>query len=52
MQDHNQRCYQMLAPLLKDDKRAMKWLKREADRGIGVANGLQTSLGSFNVDWD
>ncbi|KAF7376672.1 Creatinase aminopeptidase [Mycena sanguinolenta] len=50
--DHNQRCYQMLSPLLTDDKRAMKWLKREADRGIGIANGITTSLGSFNVDWD
>ncbi|KAH6906528.1 aminopeptidase-P [Coprinopsis sp. MPI-PUGE-AT-0042] len=37
LKDHNQRCYERLAPLLKDDKRALKWLKREADRDIGLA---------------
>jgi len=45
---HNQRCYERLAPHLKDDKRAMKWLKREAERGIGLATGP----GGMNIDWD
>ncbi|KAJ7252139.1 peptidase M24, structural domain-containing protein [Mycena haematopus] len=48
LKDHNQRCYQMLAPLIKDDKRAMKWLKREAERGIGLAKGP----GGMSIDWD
>ncbi|KAJ7162266.1 Creatinase aminopeptidase [Mycena filopes] len=48
LKDHNQRCFQLLSPLLKDDKRAMKWLKREVDRGIGLATGP----GGMSIDWD
>ncbi|KAF8655608.1 hypothetical protein AX16_002990 [Volvariella volvacea WC 439] len=48
LKEHNQRCYEKLAPLLKDDKRAMKWLKKEADRGIGIATGP----GGLTVEWD
>ncbi|KAJ7019203.1 Creatinase/aminopeptidase [Mycena alexandri] len=48
LKDHNQRCFQLLSPLLKDDKRAMKWLKREVDRGIGLATGP----GGISIDWD
>ncbi|KAF9050549.1 peptidase M24, structural domain-containing protein [Panaeolus papilionaceus] len=48
LKDHNQRCYEKLAPYLKDDKRALKWLKREADRGIGLA---PTAVG-ISIDWD
>jgi hypothetical protein len=48
VQDHNQRCLQLLSPHLKEDKRAMKWLKREADRGIGIATGP----GGMSIDWD
>ncbi|KAJ7803763.1 aminopeptidase-P [Mycena olivaceomarginata] len=48
LKDHNQRCFQVLAPLIKDDKRAMKWLKREADRGIGIATGP----GGMSIEWD
>ncbi|KAF9038712.1 peptidase M24, structural domain-containing protein [Panaeolus papilionaceus] len=29
LKNHNQRCYEKLAPYLKDDKQALKWLKRE-----------------------
>ncbi|KAF8143332.1 hypothetical protein K438DRAFT_1993952 [Mycena galopus ATCC 62051] len=47
LKDHNQRCYQILAPLLKEDKRASKWLKRETDRGIGIATGP----GGMSIDW-
>ena len=48
LQDHNRRCYDKLAPFLKDDSRAMKWLKREAERGIGVVDGP----GGLHIDWD
>jgi len=48
LKDHNQRCLQLLSPHLKEDKRAMKWLKREADRGIGIATGP----GGMSIDWD
>ncbi|KAJ6491425.1 Creatinase aminopeptidase [Mycena vitilis] len=48
LKDHNQRCFQLLAPLIKDDKRAMKWLKREAERGIGIASGP----GGMSIEWD
>ncbi|KAJ7717865.1 hypothetical protein B0H16DRAFT_1798730 [Mycena metata] len=39
LKDHNQRCFQLLPPYLKDGKRTLKWLRREADRGI-VPTGL------------
>ncbi|KAJ7910963.1 peptidase M24, structural domain-containing protein [Mycena leptocephala] len=48
LKEHNQRCFQLLSPLLKEDKRAMKWLKREADRGIGIATGP----GGMSIEWD
>ncbi|KZT56602.1 Creatinase/aminopeptidase [Calocera cornea HHB12733] len=32
LKDHNTRCRVSLAPLLEDDKRAMKWLKKETHR--------------------
>ncbi|KAK7043106.1 hypothetical protein VNI00_008460 [Paramarasmius palmivorus] len=49
LKEHNQRCYEKLSPYLKDDKRAMKWLKREADRGIGLASA---GPGGLAVEWD
>lgn len=48
IKDHNQRCYDKIAPFLKDDKRAQKWLKREADRGIGLA----APAAGINIEWD
>ncbi|KAJ3492177.1 hypothetical protein NLJ89_g11269 [Agrocybe chaxingu] len=48
IKDHNQRCYDKIAPFLKDDKRAMKWLKRESERGIGLA----PSAAGISIDWD
>ena len=48
-QDHNQRCYEKLAPFLKDDKRALKWLKREAERGIGL---VCPGPGGVTIDWN
>jgi len=48
MQEHNQRCLERLSPLLKEDKRAMTWLKREAARGIGLA----PAAGGVSIEWD
>ncbi|KAF8907938.1 peptidase M24, structural domain-containing protein [Gymnopilus junonius] len=48
LKDHNQRCYEKLAPFLKDDKRALKWLEREAKRGIGIA----APAAGIAIDWD
>ncbi|EJD02621.1 Creatinase/aminopeptidase [Fomitiporia mediterranea MF3/22] len=49
IKDHNRRCLEILEPLIREDKRALKWLRREAERGIGQASPL---LGSVHVDWD
>ncbi|KAF9490673.1 Creatinase/aminopeptidase [Pleurotus eryngii] len=49
LKDHNQRCYEKLAPFLKDDKRALKWLKREAERGIGFVG---PGPGGVTIDWN
>ncbi|KAF9445989.1 hypothetical protein P691DRAFT_674493 [Macrolepiota fuliginosa MF-IS2] len=48
LKEHNQRCWDVLSPLLREDKVALKWLRREADRGIGIATGP----GGMVVDWD
>lgn len=48
IKEHNQRCYDKIAPFLKEDKRALKWLKREAERGIGLAPGAA----GIHIDWD
>ncbi|KAF8633799.1 hypothetical protein AX15_001241 [Amanita polypyramis BW_CC] len=48
LKEHNQRCYEKVAPLLKDDKRTLKWLKRESERGIGLASGPP----GIDIDWD
>ncbi|KIJ99845.1 hypothetical protein K443DRAFT_101521 [Laccaria amethystina LaAM-08-1] len=48
LKEHNQRCLERLSPLLKDDKRAMAWLKREAARGIGLA----PTAGGVSIEWD
>ncbi|KAF9227076.1 Creatinase/aminopeptidase [Gyrodon lividus] len=49
LKDHNKKCLEKLEPLIKDDKRALKWLKREAERGIGVAG---PGPGGITIDWD
>jgi len=33
LKEHNQRCRELLEPLLKEDKRALKWLRRECASG-------------------
>ncbi|CAL1705996.1 unnamed protein product [Somion occarium] len=47
LKDHNRLCFERLEPLIKDDKRALKWLKREANRGIGLAS----PVGGMHVEW-
>jgi len=49
LKEHNQRCRDKLEPYLKDDKRALKWLRREAERGIGIVG---TGPGGISIDWD
>jgi len=49
LKDHNKKCLERLEPFLKDDKRALKWLKRESDRGIGIA---AAGPGGITIDWD
>jgi hypothetical protein len=49
VQDHKQRCKDRLEPYLRDNKRALKWLRREAERGIGIVG---TGPGGISMDWD
>ncbi|KII92504.1 hypothetical protein PLICRDRAFT_50881 [Plicaturopsis crispa FD-325 SS-3] len=49
LKDHNQRCREKLEPYLRDDKLALKWLKREAERGIGI---VAAGPGGISIDWD
>ncbi|KAF9645425.1 Creatinase/aminopeptidase [Thelephora ganbajun] len=35
VKDHNRRCLEKLEPYLRDDERALRWLKREVQRGLG-----------------
>jgi Xaa-Pro aminopeptidase len=49
LQEHNQRCRDLLEPHLRDDKCTLKWLRRECDRGIGLA---ATGPGGLYIDWD
>ena len=48
-QDHNRRCLELLEPLIHNDKRAMRYLRREAERGIGIAGAVP---GGITIDWD
>ena len=47
IKDHNNTCLKELSPYLKDDSRALRWLRREAQRGIGVVDGP----GGMKIDW-
>lgn len=49
VQNHNRRCLDVLESYIRDDKRALKWLRREAERGIGLA---KTGPGGIGIDWD
>lgn len=48
IKDHNRRCLERLEPYLRDDKRALRWLKREAERGLGIA---PPGPGGITIDW-
>jgi len=49
IKEHNRRCLEKLEPYIREDKRALKWLRREAERGIGQAGPV---AGGLHVDWD
>lgn len=49
VQDHNRRCLERLEPYIREDKRALKWLRREGERGIGQAGPV---AGGLHVDWN
>ena len=48
LREHNRQCLYSLEGLLQDDERALKWLRREAERPIGVA---PAGPGGVIVDW-
>ncbi|KAI0001349.1 Creatinase/aminopeptidase [Russula compacta] len=48
LREHNRACLNTLEGLLRDDKRALKWLRREAERPIGVA---PAGPGGVIIDW-
>jgi Xaa-Pro aminopeptidase len=48
IREHNRTCLSALEGLLRDDKRALKWLRREAERPIGVA---PAGPGGVIIDW-
>jgi Xaa-Pro aminopeptidase len=50
LNQHNRTCLKALEGLLWDDKRALKWLRREAERGFGVAPSPASPGG--NADWN
>ncbi|KAH8993233.1 Creatinase aminopeptidase [Lactarius hatsudake] len=49
LREHNRACLAALENHLKDDKRALKWLRREADRAIGIA---PAGPGGVFIDWE
>ncbi|TDL21422.1 Creatinase/aminopeptidase [Rickenella mellea] len=51
IKEHNRKCRERLEPLMRDvdDKRALKWLRRESERGIGVVG---PGPGNISIDWD
>ncbi|EPS97203.1 hypothetical protein FOMPIDRAFT_38540 [Fomitopsis schrenkii] len=49
LRTHNKRCYDRLAPYLEHDQRALKWLRREANKDIGLAAPVP---GGISIDWD
>jgi len=42
VKDHNRRCLEELEPYLRDEKKALKWLKRQAARGLDI---IPTGIG-------
>jgi Xaa-Pro aminopeptidase len=48
LREHNRACLAALEGLLRDDKRALKWLRREAERPIGVP---PAGPGGLIIDW-
>lgn len=49
IKDHNRRCLEVLEPYLREDKRALSYLKKEASRDIGISKPL---VKDFAIDWN
>ena len=51
IKEHNRRCKEMLEGVREvvEDKRAVKWLRREAERGVGTASPVP---GGIHINWD
>ncbi|KAB5591306.1 X-Pro aminopeptidase [Ceratobasidium theobromae] len=47
LKEHNRKCRDMLAPYLEEDRRALRWIRRESTR----TSPTQTPAG-VTVDWD
>ncbi|KAF8590921.1 Creatinase/aminopeptidase [Ramaria rubella] len=48
VRDHNDECRRKLEPLLRDDKRALRWLRKECQPGFRS----ETSISGVSVEWD
>ncbi|OCH88157.1 Creatinase/aminopeptidase, partial [Obba rivulosa] len=46
---HNMICFEKLEPLVRHDKRALAWLRKQAERKIGVS---KPGPGGLSIDWD
>ncbi|KZV72786.1 Creatinase/aminopeptidase [Peniophora sp. CONT] len=49
IKEHNRECVERLEPLLRDDKRALRWLKRQAERPLGVQ---PVGPGGVLIEWE
>ncbi|KAG9073759.1 hypothetical protein FS749_014709, partial [Ceratobasidium sp. UAMH 11750] len=47
LKEHNRKCRDMLAPYLEEDRRALRWIRRESTR----TSPTSTPAG-VTVDWD
>lgn len=48
IKDHNRECLRKLEYELREDKRALGWLKREAGRELGIA---PAGPGGLTIEW-
>ncbi|KAF8530500.1 Creatinase aminopeptidase [Hysterangium stoloniferum] len=47
VRNHNEECRQKLEPLLRDDSRALRWLRKECQPGFRS----ETQVSGFSVEW-
>ncbi|KAF8532523.1 hypothetical protein JB92DRAFT_3080697 [Gautieria morchelliformis] len=48
VRDHNSECRRKLEPLLRDDKRALRWLRKECQPGFRS----ESSVSGVSVEWE